>query len=201
MAIVKQEPEASISFNIFLPMPESFFPGKTDVVCGKGNAYSNLPGNMLYTAIIRRNMHSYLNTPKRNEKSLIIKAALGELTSQGCRFVKKDRKTNQWFELSQKKVHEKVGHAFRDMPRRQFPWNEADETPSMTLVSSINMGGDVLIPKENDIPERGGESPLPDFPLEWEFCLQRFDESRDDHESEWDLDSIDYLVASQLLSE
>jgi hypothetical protein len=200
--IMEQELEDRISQKKFIPLPDNFLLGKTDVVCGKGNAYCNLPGNILYTKIIRQNLQSYVNTKKRKERSLIIEEVLGEIFSQGCRFVKKDRRTNKWFELSRKQAHQKVGHALRDMPRcKQGPFDVTNEIPPSILVASTDMNSNVLGPVKSEIPGWQYEISLPVDTTEWDIYQQNSEETRDDDWSECDLDSIDYLVASQLLSD
>merc|ERR1712176_1158746 len=40
-----------------------------------------------------------------------------EIKSSGARFVKIDDKTQQWYELNDVRVHQKIGHAIRDTIR------------------------------------------------------------------------------------
>ncbi|KAG7342915.1 hypothetical protein IV203_020860 [Nitzschia inconspicua] len=95
-------------------LPTNFKPGKNDVVCGRGNAYCHLPSNILFTAIIRSNIKKYNDTPARTERSTVVTVVLDQILARGLRFVKKDRKTKKWYELSREQAHEKVGHALRD---------------------------------------------------------------------------------------
>jgi hypothetical protein len=184
--------ETKFGLREFIPLPDNFLPGNKDVICGKGNAYCTHPGNSLYKTIVGCNLERYENTPKKNEKSLVISAVLGELLSQGFRFVKKDRKTKQWFELGRKKSHEKVGHTLRDMPNykhSQFTKNASDTNSVSPLVSLMDMkntflgevqsdpnGGDSTIQSTVDrtvlgiIPLSSDESPFDDwseFSLDW----------------------------------
>mmetsp|Transcript_15348 Transcript_15348/g.24875 ORF Transcript_15348/g.24875 Transcript_15348/m.24875 type:complete len:256 (-) Transcript_15348:82-849(-) len=99
------------------PLPDNFVPTEKDIVGGRGNAYSNRPGNTIFTSIIKQHLPRYINTPKRNGRSLIVASILEEILEAGCRFVKKDRKTQQWYEMTREQAHDKTSHAIRDMIR------------------------------------------------------------------------------------
>jgi hypothetical protein len=99
------------------PLPKDFVPDDTDIICGRGNAFCSRPGNKTFAAIIKENMQKYIDTPQRNGRSLIVASALEQIFGAGCRFVKKDRKTNQWYEMTSEQAHMKTGHALRDAIR------------------------------------------------------------------------------------
>lgn len=107
-----------------IPLPEDFMPKENDVICGRGNAYCHLPSNILFTSIIRLNMKKYSEMAERPRRSTFVTSVLQQVEKEGLRFVKRDRKTKQWFEFCQDQVHEKVGHALRDMIAR----NKDDDT-------------------------------------------------------------------------
>jgi hypothetical protein len=98
-------------------LPFEYLPSEMDVVCGRGKAYANLPGNKRYMGILRSNLRCYVAAEKRFDKTLVVATVVSEVRAKGARFIKKDYQANRFFELSTIEVHEKTGHALRDLLR------------------------------------------------------------------------------------
>jgi hypothetical protein len=86
-----------------------------DVLCGKGRAISNYPGNVQLRAMARRKKAEYLNSSIRMEKAYICARLVLEirsLTPPG-RFLKADRE-NKWIEIGDKIARKKVAQVLRE---------------------------------------------------------------------------------------
>lgn len=99
-------------------------PGNTDILCGRGKAYANHPGNRKFKGIIESNLPKYKNASRRIERSIVLAAVVDEVVDSGSRFLKKNKVTGEWTILDTDQCHEKVGHALRDLirkiPKRSF---------------------------------------------------------------------------------
>ena len=90
----------------------------TDILCGRGKAFANHPGNLKFTQKIQSNLQKYRDATKRINRSIVLSTMVGEFFEEGCRFLKKDKTTNCWIQLNADQCHEKVGHALRDLHRK-----------------------------------------------------------------------------------
>lgn len=68
--------------------------------------------------IIRANLQRYTDAPKRIDKSLVVSLIVSSLKCEGYSFVRQESKTRRWFKLSDPQVHEKTGHAIRDIIKK-----------------------------------------------------------------------------------
>jgi hypothetical protein len=100
-----------------LILPLNFTPTSTDILCGRGNVFSNHEGNRYFGRIIRSNLRQYRDAGSRPEKIRVVDDILQELRSAGVRFAKLDNETKRWFELNDVLAHQKIGHAIRDTIR------------------------------------------------------------------------------------
>ncbi|CAJ1934477.1 unnamed protein product [Cylindrotheca closterium] len=100
------------------PLPESFQPGKWDVLCCGGKEGSEHVGNRRYRLCIANNLTAYRNAKSKYHKSMLVSkivASVKERAENGIGgFVKKDRSTGRWFQVEDKLAREKVSHALRD---------------------------------------------------------------------------------------
>ena len=90
-------------------------PTDRDVVCGRGKAYAKLPGNKMFMNILRANLDRYVAAHKRMEKTAVVSTLVDQVLTTGACFVRHDTKTRRYCQLSALHVHEKVGHALRDL--------------------------------------------------------------------------------------
>ncbi len=98
-------------------LPLDFTPSDTDILCGRGNVFSNHEGNRYFGRIIRANLKQYRDAGSRPEKIRVVDEILQELRSEGVRFAKLDNETKRWYELNDVLAHQKIGHAIRDTIR------------------------------------------------------------------------------------
>lgn len=98
-------------------LPLNFTPGGKDILCGRGNVFSNHDGNRYFGKIIRANLRSYRDAANRPEKIKVVDDILREIRMYGARFAKLDSETQRWYELSDVQAHQKIGHAIRDTIR------------------------------------------------------------------------------------
>jgi hypothetical protein len=98
-------------------LPLDFTPKATDILCGRGNVFSNHDGNRYFGRIIRANLKQYRDAVSRPEKIRVVDNILQDIRSEGVRFAKLDNETKRWYELNDVLAHQKIGHAIRDTIR------------------------------------------------------------------------------------
>jgi len=98
-------------------LPLDFKPNPEDILCGRGNVFSNHNGNRDFGRIIRDNLEQYRDATNRPEKIRVVGEILQEILSSGARFAKLDNETKRWYELNDVQAHQKIGHAIRDTIR------------------------------------------------------------------------------------
>lgn len=98
-------------------LPLDFTPCDTDILCGRGNVFSNHEGNRYFGRVIRANLKQYGDAGSRPEKIRVVDDILQEIRSEGVRFAKLDNETKRWYELNDVLAHQKIGHAIRDTIR------------------------------------------------------------------------------------
>jgi hypothetical protein len=96
-------------------LPVGFSPADTDILCGRGKAFANHPGNKTFSNIVRDNLQRYVDAPKRMDKSIVVASVVCEIISSGTRFVKQEKRSGRWYQMNQDQMHEKTGHAIRDL--------------------------------------------------------------------------------------
>jgi len=99
-------------------LPEGYEPTNKDILCGRGKGNLRHEGNQYFMKIIRANLQRYTDAPKRIDKSLVVSLIVSSLKDDGYKFVRQDTKTRMWFQLSEPQVHEKSGHAIRDILKK-----------------------------------------------------------------------------------
>jgi hypothetical protein len=72
-------------------------------------------GNEIFANAIRGNLQRYVEAPKKIDKSVIVASIGSSLRETGARFVKQDKKSKRYCELSDDQTHAKIGHAIRDV--------------------------------------------------------------------------------------
>jgi hypothetical protein len=99
-------------------LPEGFTPLPEDILCGRGCAYVNRPGNRMFSAMVQDHLEDYSNAVSRMDKTLVVATVLNKILDTGARFVKKGKGTNRWYEMTREEAHHKTGHAIRDTIRQ-----------------------------------------------------------------------------------
>ena len=96
-------------------LPKGSTPTDKDILCGRGNAFANHPGNKNFSIVVRDNLQRYVDAPKRMEKSMVVASVVAEIVNSGTRFVKQEKSSGRWYQMNQDQMHEKTGHAIRDL--------------------------------------------------------------------------------------
>lgn len=97
-------------------LPKDFCPSESDVVCGRGKAYREWPGNESFRKLIEDRLEDYSSAKGRYEKGIIIREIVDQVraqSSQGGGFVKQDP-TGRWYEVGDFLAREKTSQHFRD---------------------------------------------------------------------------------------
>jgi hypothetical protein len=98
-------------------LSKDYTPTDEDIFCGRGKASGKHPGNKKFSAAIRANLKVYGEAPKRVNKSSVVVSIIKSLRENGGRFIKQDKRTKQYYELSDEQAHGKTGHAIRDLQK------------------------------------------------------------------------------------
>lgn len=122
--------------------PEGYEPNSKDILCGRGKGNLKHEGNQYFMKIIRGNLKRYTEAPKRIDKSLVVSLIVSSLRDEGYNFVRKDTKANRWFHLTEPQVHEKTGHAIRDILKKDP--NAANESLSKQAIQSTEQEPDII---------------------------------------------------------
>ncbi len=118
-------------------LEQGFVPLEIDIVCGRGNAYSNRPGNKFFSRVCRNKLQEYVEAPTRAEKSRVVSSVLIQVLGNGARFVKMDRTSKLWYQMSKEQAHDKTGHAMRDMIRLYASGDSENVSASKYTVSPV----------------------------------------------------------------
>ena len=97
----------------------TYIPTSTDIVCGRGKGSMKHPGNQLFMNVVRKCLANYTDTKCRHDRSVVICGICSLLKESGLRFIKLDKVTRLYTELPYEDVHQKVGHAIRDILSRE----------------------------------------------------------------------------------
>jgi hypothetical protein len=118
---------------------KDYTPTDEDILCGRGKACGKHPGNKKVSAAIKANLQIYGEAPKRVEKSNVVASIVRSLQENGARFIKQDKRTKQYHELSDGQAHEKTGHAIRDLLKQ----NNGPASSISRLDSSVPHASDI----------------------------------------------------------
>lgn len=96
-------------------------PRNEDVICGRGKATQDHPGNKRYREIIKENLKEYMNAKTKMDKSLVVSKVVDQIHEDGGNFVKKNAKTKKWGVVDEDFAREKTAHTIRDTIRSLSP--------------------------------------------------------------------------------
>mmetsp|Transcript_28226 Transcript_28226/g.39720 ORF Transcript_28226/g.39720 Transcript_28226/m.39720 type:complete len:327 (-) Transcript_28226:296-1276(-) len=83
-----------------------------DVLSGRGGGTNVHPGNRTFRDLINLHRRSYLKA-RKNDKPAISRAIVRVIREQNGRFLKRDEKSNLWFEIGDDAAREKTSQALR----------------------------------------------------------------------------------------
>jgi hypothetical protein len=87
-------------------------PGEFDILCGRGRAFQEHPGNRVLRHMVELHMERFKRA-KRNYKSPITSEIVAAFNANGNHFLKQDDETECWEEINDEVAKEKVNHCFR----------------------------------------------------------------------------------------
>jgi hypothetical protein len=96
-------------------LPEGYKPSEIDILCGRGGVCLEHAGNITFSDVVRANLQKYIEAPKRIDKGIVVNSVVDSLKESGVRFIKQDKHSKLYCELSHDQAHEKTGHAIRDL--------------------------------------------------------------------------------------
>jgi hypothetical protein len=118
-------------------LSKDYTPTDEDILCGRGKACGKHPGNKKFSAAVKANLQLYGEASKRLEKSNVVASILGSLRENGARFIKQDKRTKQYHELSDRQAHVKTGHAIRDLLKQNIePYSSISRLDNNVLIDS-----------------------------------------------------------------
>jgi hypothetical protein len=79
-------------------------------------------------------MQEYVRATTRLQKSIVVSNVLKQVTKSGGRFIKSDKSTKQWYQMTPEQAHDKTGHAIRDFIRQQ----EKENAKRMSIKAITN---------------------------------------------------------------
>uniref|UniRef100_A0A7S4AC90 DUF6824 domain-containing protein n=2 Tax=Pseudo-nitzschia australis TaxID=44445 RepID=A0A7S4AC90_9STRA len=92
------------------------YPRHSDVLFGRGCIVRQHPGNALYKHLLKQYTYKYNNATNRGSKAIVAWSIVSELQeSHGSRFLREDKRSGFWYEVSKVAAREKVSVALRDM--------------------------------------------------------------------------------------
>jgi len=71
-------------------------------------------GNKRFRDAVANSLEDYMQANDRFRKSVVVQSIVEDVHQLGGRFLKKNPKTKEWYELTDQQAKEKVGHAIRD---------------------------------------------------------------------------------------
>eukprot|EP00522_Entomoneis_paludosa_P016011 CAMPEP_0172460176 /NCGR_PEP_ID=MMETSP1065-20121228/35832_1 /TAXON_ID=265537 /ORGANISM="Amphiprora paludosa, Strain CCMP125" /LENGTH=607 /DNA_ID=CAMNT_0013215129 /DNA_START=48 /DNA_END=1871 /DNA_ORIENTATION=- len=123
---------------------------ETDVICARDKFSNKHTGNLRYQAIVRAHREAYQGSKLNEEKSTMTRSVIQKVKEFGGRFVKFNKKTRRWEEISAAAEHDKVSHALRSSTkeethtgnrRKKSPMrSHKSSTSSTTSVPSLDSG-------------------------------------------------------------
>jgi hypothetical protein len=120
-------------------LPEDYAPSDTDILCGRGRAYLEHSGNKTFSETVRANLQRYIEAPKKCGRTSVVASVAHSLKDSGVRFIKQDKLSNLYCELSVHQAHNKIGHAIRDLLKndtRSAGWKIEKKGSYVDTVSS-----------------------------------------------------------------
>ena len=107
-----------------------------DILSGRGGRTNKHTGNRVFRRLVQQNKKLYRELKSKRKQNLLIESILLAVESQESRFLKHDKDTNTWIELSAKERWEKTSQALREPDRKN---SAASEVEPMVTTSAPPM--------------------------------------------------------------
>lgn len=99
-------------------LPADYFPQNNDVICSRGADSYNHIGNKKFRSIVDYQLGNYTKASSKLEKSLIVSSIIDEVRHNGGVFLRRDARTDSYYEVDEKLSREKAGQAIRAQIRK-----------------------------------------------------------------------------------
>ena len=94
--------------------PATYTLSSKDIMCGRHKRAMNHSGNRRFRALIASYLPRYFEFPTRIDRAILALDIVEALDESGGYFLRQNKQTGIWTELSSKEKRDKVGHALRD---------------------------------------------------------------------------------------
>lgn len=129
-------PKADTTKTISVKASPVLLPSDRDIVCGRGHALDNHPGNKVFREIVQQHVPKYRDpTTSRKSKTAIGRMIYDQTRSDTMQFVKKVNGT--WTKLCKKEAKLKIGHALRDSTSENIPATIIMSTKTRECIAAI----------------------------------------------------------------
>jgi hypothetical protein len=91
-----------------IPLPLDYVPSPSDVICARGRAYWEHPGNITYRRLIQNATPRYSQTNTKLERTLVVTEIVRAIEKDGGKFIKKVKKGGPWVIVDEVFAREKV---------------------------------------------------------------------------------------------
>jgi len=180
-------------------LPHTFCPGPMDVICARGSAVYNHPGNKRFRDIIQMNLKRYSEARNKMEKSQIVSVIVASIRTASPEggFIKLE--SGWWYEVGDHIAREKVGQSFRDslhtMYRSSSKAKNHRSKAKKTLLRKVQKKNEVkkssTIPKQATVVVKQEETPHEPISMDVATVTSNQVETYDDVDD--NLDSFDYV--------
>lgn len=120
-------------------LPVGHVMSEWDILCscnGKRVERKEWPGNQWYMNLLQENLMQYKDAPKRVKKSAVIVSILDKISSAGARFIKFDRQTGRYCELTSDQIYEKTSNSIWTIVRNLSKDNSSSVVGATSSSSS-----------------------------------------------------------------
>ena len=126
----RRSPDDRVSF------PKTYTLSPTDIMCGRHKRALNHAGNRRFRALIASYLPRYFEYPTRIDRAILALDIVEAVDDYRGYFLKQNKQTGVWTELSSKEKRDKVGHALRDAAAATTNNNASGAASSSGSVSS-----------------------------------------------------------------
>ena len=97
-----------------MKLPDDFVPRDIDILCGRGRGVFDHTGNRHFKQLIQAHANEYRDARTKIDKGVVVASLVDSIREQGILFVKKDAKTQSWYDIGEYQARDKTSHAIRD---------------------------------------------------------------------------------------
>ena len=111
--VINQKSSSSKS-TVPVKFPRTYSLSPFDIMCGRHKKALHHEGNRKFRALISKFLPRYFQYSGRVDRAILALDIMEAVAKSGGYFLKQNRETGEWVELSDKEKRNKVGHALRD---------------------------------------------------------------------------------------